>query len=93
MGAATDASMDASYDYSTINDRMLGHGTPIQVKQNQRVIFRIVNASATVTHWIGLAGHEMTVVAMDGNPVPDAVSRHRSSPCSCRASRCCRRDE
>ena len=70
MGAATDASMDASYDYSTINDRMLGHGTPIQVKQNQRVIFRIVNASATVTHWMGLACHEMTVVAMDGNPVP-----------------------
>ena len=70
MGAATDASMDASYDYSTINDRMLGHATPIQVKQNQRVIFRMVNASATVTHWLGIAGHEMTVVAMDGNPVP-----------------------
>lgn len=70
MGAATDASMDASYDSSTINDRMLGHGTPIQIKQNQRVIFRIVNASATVTRWLGLAGHEMIVVATDGNPVP-----------------------
>jgi len=70
MGAASDASMDASYDYSTINDRMLGHGTSIQVKQGQRVIFRIVNASATVTHWLGFAGHEMTVVALDGNPVP-----------------------
>jgi FtsP/CotA-like multicopper oxidase with cupredoxin domain len=74
MGAATDASMDVSYDFSTINDRMLGHGTPIQVKQNQRVIFRIVNASATVTHRLGLAGHEMTVVAMDGNPVPIPAS-------------------
>jgi FtsP/CotA-like multicopper oxidase with cupredoxin domain len=74
MGAATDASMDASYDYSTINDRMLGHGPPIQVKQNQRVIFRIVNASATVTHWLSLAGHEVTVVAMDGNPVPIPAS-------------------
>ncbi len=70
MGAATDASMYVSYDYSTINDRMLGHGTPIQVKQGQRVLFRIVNASATVTHWLALAGHEMTVVSMDGNPVP-----------------------
>ncbi|MFY9937685.1 MAG: multicopper oxidase family protein [Silvibacterium sp.] len=74
MGAATDASMDASYDYSTINDRMLGHGIPIRVKQNQRVIFRIVNASATVTHWLALAGHEMTLVAMDGNPVPNPIN-------------------
>jgi FtsP/CotA-like multicopper oxidase with cupredoxin domain len=70
MGAATDASMDASYDYSTINDRLLGSGTPVQVKQNQRVVFRIVNASATVMHWLALAGHQMTVIAMDGNPVP-----------------------
>jgi FtsP/CotA-like multicopper oxidase with cupredoxin domain len=70
MGAATDASMDVSYDYSTINDRMLGAGVPIQVNENQRVIFHIVNVSATVTHWLSLAGHEMTVVAMDGNPVP-----------------------
>ena len=70
MGAASDASMDASYDYATINDRVLGAGAPIQVKQGQRVIFRIVNASATVTHWLALAGHQMTVVALDGNPVP-----------------------
>jgi FtsP/CotA-like multicopper oxidase with cupredoxin domain len=74
MGAATDASMDASYDYSTINDRMLGAGSPIQIKPNQRVIFRIVNASATVTHWLGLAGHSMTVVSMDGNPVTVAAN-------------------
>jgi len=70
MGMATDASMDASYDYSTINDRMLGHGAPIQVKPDQRVVFRVVNASATVTHWLALAGHQMTVIALDGNPVP-----------------------
>jgi FtsP/CotA-like multicopper oxidase with cupredoxin domain len=27
-----------------------------------------------VIHWLALAGHEMTVVAMDGNPVPAATS-------------------
>lgn len=82
MGAASDASMDASYDYATINDRMLGHGTPIQVKSKERVVFRIVNASATVTHWLSLAGHPMTVVAMDGNPVPKPalVSALRLAP-------------
>jgi FtsP/CotA-like multicopper oxidase with cupredoxin domain len=70
MGGGGDSSMDALYDYSTINDRMLGHADPIRVKQNQRVLFRVLNASATMTHWIALAGHEFTVTAMDGNPVP-----------------------
>ena len=82
MGAATDASMDASYDYSTINDRVLGAEAPLQVRQNQRVIFRIVNASATVTHWLALAGHEMTLVSMDGNsvPIPARITALRLAP-------------
>jgi FtsP/CotA-like multicopper oxidase with cupredoxin domain len=82
MGAASDASMDASYDYSTINDRLLGSGAPVHVKQNQRVVFRIVNASATVMHWLALAGHQMTVIAMDGNPVPvpSKISALRLAP-------------
>ena len=82
MGSASDASMDASYDYSTINDRMFGAGEPIRVKENQRVIFRIVNASATVTHWLAMAGHAMTVIALDGNPVPlpSRISALRLAP-------------
>jgi len=70
MGAASDSSMDASYDYSTINDRMLGHADPIKVRAGQRVLFRVLNASATVTHWLALSGHDLIVTAMDGNPVP-----------------------
>lgn len=70
MGGGSDASMDAVYEYSTIDDRMLGHGDPIKVKEGQRVLFHLLNASATVTHWLALAGHSMTVVAMDGNAVP-----------------------
>ena len=70
MGGSADASMDAFYDYSTIGDRMLGHGEPIRVRAGQRVLFRLLNSSATMTHWLALAGHDMTVVAMDGNPVP-----------------------
>jgi FtsP/CotA-like multicopper oxidase with cupredoxin domain len=70
MGGGSDSSMDALYDHSTINNRLLGAGDPIRVKQGQRVIFRIVNASATLTHWLSLAGHTMTVVALDGNSVP-----------------------
>jgi FtsP/CotA-like multicopper oxidase with cupredoxin domain len=70
MGGGGDASMDAVYDYATINDRMLGHGDPIRVHEGQRVLFHVLNASATVTHWLALAGHEFTIVATDGNPVP-----------------------
>jgi FtsP/CotA-like multicopper oxidase with cupredoxin domain len=70
MGGGGDASMDAFYDYATINDRMLGHGDPIKVREGQRVLFHVLNASATATHWLALAGHEVTVVGMDGNEVP-----------------------
>jgi FtsP/CotA-like multicopper oxidase with cupredoxin domain len=48
---------------------MLGAGEPVRVNAGQRVLFRIVNASATMTHRIALAGHSLKVVALDGNPV------------------------
>jgi FtsP/CotA-like multicopper oxidase with cupredoxin domain len=70
MGGAEDASMDVSYNYATINDRMLGFADPIHVRAGQRLLLHILNASATVTHWIALAGHRMSAVAMDGNPLP-----------------------
>lgn len=70
MGGGGDASMEAAYDYATINGHMLGYGEPIQVKQGSRVLFRILNASATVTHWIALPGHALNVIALDGNAVP-----------------------
>jgi FtsP/CotA-like multicopper oxidase with cupredoxin domain len=74
MSASGDSSMEAAYDYATINDRMLGFGDPIRVREGQRVLLHVVNASASMVHWLALAGHEMTVVAMDGNPVPKPVS-------------------
>jgi FtsP/CotA-like multicopper oxidase with cupredoxin domain len=47
----------------------LGFGDPIRVKEGQRVMLRILNASATMQRRIAFAGHSFTVVAMDGNPV------------------------
>jgi FtsP/CotA-like multicopper oxidase with cupredoxin domain len=70
MGGGGDSSMDALYDYATFGGRMLGHGDPIRVQQGQRILVHLLNASATVTHWIALSGHQLQVVAMDGNPVP-----------------------
>ena len=49
---------------------MLGHGEPIRVRQGERVLFRLLNASASMGISLALAGHRFTVVALDGNPVP-----------------------
>lgn len=58
------------YNYFTINGRMLGHGEPIKVKSGERVLFHILNASATEARSLALPGHVFKVVALDGNPVP-----------------------
>jgi FtsP/CotA-like multicopper oxidase with cupredoxin domain len=62
-------SMDVGYKYCSINSHALGSGEPIRVKEGQRVMLRILNASATMHRRIAFAGHSFTVVAMDGNPV------------------------
>jgi len=69
----SDGSLMVSYDVSTINGRVLGFGEPLRVKQGQRVLFHILNSSATDVHWVSLAGHTFEVIALDGNPV--AVTR------------------
>jgi FtsP/CotA-like multicopper oxidase with cupredoxin domain len=74
LAAGSDSSMDAAYDYSTIDGRMLGNADPVKVREGQRVLLRVLNASASMMHWLALAGHELTVVAMDGNPVPTPAS-------------------
>jgi FtsP/CotA-like multicopper oxidase with cupredoxin domain len=61
---------DVGYKYATINDRMLGAGEPIRVKKGQRVLMRLLNASATENVLLALPEHRFTVIAMDGNPVP-----------------------
>ncbi len=70
MAPSGDSSSEAAYDYSTINGRMLGHADPLRVREGQRLLLHILNASASMMHWLALAGHQLTVIAMDGNPVP-----------------------
>ena len=61
---------EVGYRSFTINGRMLGHGEPIRVKQGERVLFHILNGSATEIRSLALPGHSFEVVALDGNPVP-----------------------
>ena len=64
------SSMELRYGVRTINGRALGHGDPIRVKEGQRILFRILNASATENITLYLPGHSFYVVALDGNRVP-----------------------
>ena len=61
---------EVGYRYFTINGRMLGHGEPVRVKQGERVLFHVLNGSATEIRSLALPGHTFKVVALDGNPVP-----------------------
>jgi FtsP/CotA-like multicopper oxidase with cupredoxin domain len=70
-GGDDDGTLDVIYKNFSVNSHSLGHGDPIRVREGQRVIFRILNASATYQHSISLSGHKFTVVALDGNPVPN----------------------
>lgn len=65
---------DVGYKYATIQGHMLSAGEPIRVKQGQRVLMRLLNASATENVILALPGHKFTVIAMDGNPVPNPKS-------------------
>jgi FtsP/CotA-like multicopper oxidase with cupredoxin domain len=85
LAAAGEAGMKASlakgmphgyevgYRYFTVNGRMLGHSDPIRVEEGQRVLFHILNGSATEIRSLALPGHTFEVVALDGNPLAAPV--------------------
>jgi FtsP/CotA-like multicopper oxidase with cupredoxin domain len=64
---------EVGYQLFSINGRMLGHGDPIRVKTGERVLFHVLNGSATEIRSLALPGHTFKVVALDGNPVPTPV--------------------
>jgi FtsP/CotA-like multicopper oxidase with cupredoxin domain len=77
IGKASDAEtrgtpkgFEVGYELFTINGRMRGHGDPIRVKIGDRVLFHVLNASATEIRSLALPGHAFRVVALDGNRVP-----------------------
>ena len=61
---------EVGYELFGINGRMLGHGEPVRVKAGERVLFHVLNASATEIRSLALPGHLFRIVALDGNPVP-----------------------
>ncbi len=71
LARGTPHGYEVGYTWFTINGRMLGHGEPIRVKTGERVLFHVLNGSATEIRSLALPGHSFKVVALDGNPVPN----------------------
>ncbi len=71
LAKGTPHGYEVGYTVFTINGRMLGHGEPIRVKHGERVLFHVLNASATEIRSLALPGHSFQVVALDGNVVPN----------------------
>lgn len=62
---------EVGYKIFTVNGRQLGHGQPLKVKYGERILFHILNGSASEIRSLALPGHTFKVVAFDGNPVPN----------------------
>src|SRR5271154_1732741 len=73
LARGTPHGYEVGYRYFTINGRMLAHGEPVRVKTGERVLFHILNGSATEIRSLALPGHTFKVIALDGNPVPVPV--------------------
>jgi FtsP/CotA-like multicopper oxidase with cupredoxin domain len=69
-GPPPDNGLEVAYKSASFNGKALGHGEPVRVREGQRVLFRLLNASATRDVMLALPGHRFEVVALDGNPVP-----------------------
>ena len=70
-GPPPDNGLEVMYRAASINDKALGHGEPIRVKAGARVLFHLLNASATDDVRLALAGHDFQVIGLDGNSVPN----------------------
>jgi FtsP/CotA-like multicopper oxidase with cupredoxin domain len=73
LARGTPHGYEVGYRFFSINGRILGHGEPVRVKSGERVLFHVLNGSATEIRSLALPGHTFKVVALDGNPVPTPV--------------------
>lgn len=69
-----ESEMEIDFKLFSINDKVLGAGEPVRVRIGQHVLFRILNASATMSHRLALPGHRFQIIALDGNKVSVSVN-------------------
>ena len=51
---------------------MHGFGEPIRIAEGERILVRLINVGH-MAHPIHTHGHSFTIVATDGNPIPEAA--------------------
>jgi FtsP/CotA-like multicopper oxidase with cupredoxin domain len=78
MSGAGHAAHNAGYNVFTINGRAAPDYEPLRVKRGDKVRLRLINAGSSTTHPMHLHGHQFTVIALDGNPVPAAAQQERN---------------
>ncbi|TAM58553.1 multicopper oxidase family protein [bacterium] len=64
---------EVAYQAHCINGACYPKTQPIEVRVGQRIRLRILNANATQTRYVRLAGHTLRVTHSDGNPLPQPV--------------------
>ena len=69
-GPPPDNGLEVMYHAASFNDKALGYGEPVRVKTGDRILFHLLNASATDDVRLALPGHDFIIIALDGNPVP-----------------------
>jgi len=62
-GPPRDNGLEVMYHAASFNDKALGSGEPIRVKTGARVLFHLLNASATDDVTLALPGHDFEVIA------------------------------
>jgi FtsP/CotA-like multicopper oxidase with cupredoxin domain len=69
LGQGLKQGYELAYNFFSINGRMLGQGEPIRVKSGERILFHVLNASASEIRSLALPSHTFKVMALDGFPV------------------------
>ena len=64
-----EGNLEVIYRMYSMNSHALGSGEPVRVKEGQKILFRILNASATEQHRVSLPGHSFRILSLDGNAV------------------------
>ncbi len=61
------------YQGYAVNGRLYPAGRPLKVKKGDKVRLRLINASSATIYDLCLAGHRLTVLALDGQAVTPAA--------------------
>lgn len=60
----------------TFNGRIFPYTEVLKVKENEKVLIRLINAGTHAVHPMHLHGHNYQVIGRDGNPLPASLDRN-----------------